>query len=934
LNALMPTIEDLRTRVSHFKGRYQNAVVAAVPPVVHGSATGREEQAEMQIDSRNLRLALQRSRSVARLAVDVLPKFAQQNGIIAPGAYRRFAVESAHLLLARVLLIRFLEDNGFFGEKKYICNGGVQAFQSLFQYFGYDYTKLLEQAYGEGAKIYAAAFDSSELDWVTSIENPELSRAIERAIFHLSQFDFRTIRGDVLNGIYEKFQDSAQRKLLGEYYTPPSIARYMLRKNEIQKGSRIFDPACGSGTFLISAYELIMSDYQSRGLADYDLAREILDNIAGNDLNGFSAVLTQIQLLWHLMSFRDDMVREGLPVLKVTENVNSLRIRRVDDDPHPFEELDQPVHDVVVGNPPYVRAERSDGGLDRLSEQHYKDQVGALNMAGFFTYRALQQWVATGENSIGKLSFVLPASVFDGQEYEKLRRTFLPGPGNRWRLTGITDLEAIHEQVFPDAKVIPVLLFAEAKEASWDDMIEIATPGPDVVEPSLDGHPIFHLERTKPSLVRLVDLLPLDRSVRIPTRLSPGRARILRELANRRRIENVAARFWVRKQGSRIAEWSVNAPPVGAGARWTEREAVGGGMTFRGAQPTNLAPGVQGLRLWKGQNIVTGEFVGTPLVERLDLAAADDPGILRYSSVLPSRGWACAQIALAPSLTPFSTDRDTFDNTVTLFFPNTEAADFPFDLLMASRIYTWLYGVGHRMGLLARSSGRSHIYPTNFRCLPVPDDLLRHGPLIEARRQNFYDACVAVNQSVNAMMAELAAVPSIPFREAAREEGSHVGWSDAFDAPDLSVDATLLTVNTEPTAARLIFGDLLTYIDIEDRALAERLAAALGVQADPLKRRDILNLTIPRNAEALLRWKSIVEHFAQGAVLERFDEERAIIDRLVATALDLRNAHVRFIRADLQRDPVLRGLKPRLPGAEPRAQGLVQSLKTGARYRA
>lgn len=933
LNALMPTIEDLRGQVKTFKQRYENAVVAAVPPVAHASATGREEQAEMQVAARALRLALQRSRSVARLAVDILPKFARENGEIAPGSYRRFAVESAHLLLARVLLLRFLEDNGFFGDRKYVCNGGVHAFQSLFAYFGFDYTKLLEQAYGEGAKVYAAAFDSSELDWVTSIENPEMSRAIERALFHLSQFDFRTIRGDVLNGIYEKFQDSSQRKLLGEYYTPPSIAAYMLRKSGFRRGVKLFDPACGSGTFLIAAYDIAISDYQARGVADYDLARDILESLAGNDLNGFSSVLTQIQLLWHLMPFRDEMLREGLPALRVTENVNSLRIRRVDDHPTPFEELDQPAHDIIAGNPPYVRAERSDGGLDRLSERHYRDSVGAINVAGLFVYRALEQWARSDASGGGRLSFVLPASVFDGQEYEKLRRTFLPGPANRWRLTGITDLEAIHQQVFPDAKVIPIILFAEARPASWEDMIEISSPTAAVVEPSLEGHPIFHLDRAPSSRVNLRDLLPAARGVRIQTRLTPGRARILRELENRRTVEDVAARFWVRKQGSRIAEWSATPPAVGAGANWAQREAIGGGMTFRGTQPGSLPAGRPGPRLWKGQHIVAGELVGSPLVNRLNLGTADDPGVLRYRDVLPPRGWVCAQIALTPCLAPFQSDTEAFDNTVTIFFPNQEAQAFPFDLMMASRVYTWIYGVGHRMGLLARSSGRSHIYPTNFRCLPVPDDLHQHGPVIESLRQGFRDACLAVNQSVEAMLAELRAVPTLPFREAARQAGSHIGWSDAFDAPDLSVSYTDITIRIDTDATRITFGDLLTFVDIDDPDLANRLLASLQVQEDLLKRRDILALDIPRDNEALLVWQEIIDRFAQGAALERFERELTVLDEAVARALGLSDAHLRFVRWDSQRDPILRELKPRLPGAEPRAQGLVLSLKSGARYR-
>lgn len=139
--------------------------------------------------------------------------------------------------------------------------------------------------------MYAAAFDTTELDWVLSTEDEALSRAIEWTMYQVARYDFTTIRGDLLNGIYERFLDPSQRKQLGEYYTPASIARYMIDELPLVSGQRILDPACGSGTFLIAAYERLVGDDVARGLADYSMACETLGRLAGNDLNGFSAVL-------------------------------------------------------------------------------------------------------------------------------------------------------------------------------------------------------------------------------------------------------------------------------------------------------------------------------------------------------------------------------------------------------------------------------------------------------------------------------------------------------------------------------------------------------------------------------------------------------------------------------------------------------------------
>ena len=76
------------------------------------------------------------------------------------------AAETASLLLSRCMVLRFFEDHGFFGEKKYLCNGGVKAFQQMRVYFGLSYTRLIRDVYHEGSKIHAAVFSENELDWV------------------------------------------------------------------------------------------------------------------------------------------------------------------------------------------------------------------------------------------------------------------------------------------------------------------------------------------------------------------------------------------------------------------------------------------------------------------------------------------------------------------------------------------------------------------------------------------------------------------------------------------------------------------------------------------------------------------------------------------------------------------------------------------------
>jgi Putative RNA methylase family UPF0020 len=122
----------------------------------------------------------------------------------------------------------------------------------------------------------------------------------------------------------------------------------------------ILDPSCGSGTFLVERYQQAVGEDADRGVATYEDACTAIARIAGNDLNPFSAVLTQIQLLWHLLSFGKEVKKSGLPDIRVSERANSLVPTDLRDQTTTrFGDIDVPGYAAVVGNPPYVRPERA-----------------------------------------------------------------------------------------------------------------------------------------------------------------------------------------------------------------------------------------------------------------------------------------------------------------------------------------------------------------------------------------------------------------------------------------------------------------------------------------------------------------------------------------------------------------------------------------------
>ena len=98
------------------------------------------------------------------------------------------------------------------------------------------------------------------------------------------RYDFSAISSDVLGGIYEQYlghilrqakkrasvkKEHKKRKEHGIYYTPTFIVKYivkntlgrMLEETPLNKAMniRILDPACGSGSFLVEALDVMDS---------------------------------------------------------------------------------------------------------------------------------------------------------------------------------------------------------------------------------------------------------------------------------------------------------------------------------------------------------------------------------------------------------------------------------------------------------------------------------------------------------------------------------------------------------------------------------------------------------------------------------------------------------------------------------------------------
>jgi hypothetical protein len=222
---------------------------------------------------------------------------------------------------------------------------------------------------------------------------------------------------------------------------------------------RVLDPACGSGAFLVEAFDQLHALYEDaverlvdlrgqRSLFDPD--RTILhDNLYGVDLNEEAVEIARLSI-WIKTAQRgkeladlDRNIRVGNSVVS-DPTVAPRAFAWRETFPEVFE---QGGFDVVIGNPPYVRAEMLTA-IKPYLEEHYGAFHGGADLYVYF-YELGLRLLRPG----GLLSYVVTNKWLKAGYAEPLRKLFLE---KAW-VRSVVDMGHARK-VFPDADVMPSVI--------------------------------------------------------------------------------------------------------------------------------------------------------------------------------------------------------------------------------------------------------------------------------------------------------------------------------------------------------------------------------------------------------------------------------------------------------------------------------------------
>lgn len=343
-------------------------------------------------------------------------------------------------------------------------------------------------------------------------------------IFEQSITDLERIRQDIESGSLPTTDKQAKtrRKKEGAFYTPAFITRYIveqtlgsvlaarfetLRKTEeaaatatarkpladpnaydlpalnepqrkvlikfweawqeVLKSLRILDPACGSGAFLIEAFDQLHALYEIsnarleelRGHRTlFDLDRQILQhNLYGVDLNAEAIQICQLSL-WiktaahgKVLTSLDHSIREGNSVVSDP----AVHPKAFDWQAAFPEVFAQGGFDVVVGNPPYVRQELLTPYKPWM-EANYDSYHGKADLYVYF-YELGLRLLKPG----GLMSYIVTNKWMKAGYGEPLRRFFSE---KSW-IKSVVDFGHA-KQIFEDADVFPCIIVVEKPTAA------------------------------------------------------------------------------------------------------------------------------------------------------------------------------------------------------------------------------------------------------------------------------------------------------------------------------------------------------------------------------------------------------------------------------------------------------------------------------------
>jgi len=470
-----------------------------------------------------------------------------------PRLTRRELNFSVQRTIDRIIFLRICEDRGIedYGRLMSLFNG-AQVYKRLCELF-----YRADELYNSGLfhfnaeKGYQEPPDELTLSLV--IDDKPITNIIKNLYYPDSPYEFSVLPADILGQVYEQFlgkvihltrghravvEDKPEvKKAGGVYYTPTYIVDYIV-KNTVGKlledktpkhisKLKILDPACGSGSFLIGAYQYLLDWHREwyekddpekwaksrkptlcRGsggdwrLTTEERKRILLNNIYGVDIDQQAVEVTKLSLLLKVLEGENQQTlsvqykifhERALPNLSSNIKCGNSLIGRDFYDGKQLDMFDEEERyrinvfdwnaefteimknggfDVVIGNPPWAFTKYVDWGNNikdyiknnYLSVSDNKSKANQPGKINLYAIFIIKSLNILKEN--GLFSYIIPNTILRTTIYDIIRKHIL-------KFSKIKQIVNFNVEVFHGVTASPIIIILENKKPNKKNQIHI-----------------------------------------------------------------------------------------------------------------------------------------------------------------------------------------------------------------------------------------------------------------------------------------------------------------------------------------------------------------------------------------------------------------------------------------------------------------------------
>ena len=452
---------------------------------------------------------------------------------------------AVQMTIDRIVFLRICEDRGVERDEQLKeISAGKDVYSNLVQLF-----KRADARYNSGLFHFKEEKEqSSSADSLTlslNVDDKVLQDILRNLYYPESPYVFREIPSDILGQVYERFlgkvirltaghqakveEKPEVRKAGGVFYTPTFIVDNIVQNTvgrivnptytpkDVAR-LKFLDPACGSGTFPLGAFQYLLdwhlkyylehepekwaagknpAIYQVKDGYRLTTAKKkeiLLNNIFAVDIDAQAVEVTKLSLLLKVLE-GESSETIGSQLALIQERVlpdlgrnikcgNSLigydyfegrmlveqeereRVNAFDWKAEFPQVFAQGGFDAVFGNPPYIRIQVLQE-TSSINVEYYKKTYQAASKGNYDIYVVFVEKALSLLNEKGRLGFILPHKFFNAQYGEPLRGVISKGKHLA---------QVVHfgdQQVFENATTYTCLMFLDKTTHEQFEFIKV-----------------------------------------------------------------------------------------------------------------------------------------------------------------------------------------------------------------------------------------------------------------------------------------------------------------------------------------------------------------------------------------------------------------------------------------------------------------------------